>query len=129
MIGDGDPVRNFVIRHIILLPAPSEPGADGLAHSPAGFVGDEVIADESWLPILWGIVEAVGPGEIEGSTLVTLTGPDGPVSVQLFENATLSIVEPYTAPIAGGDRIATRAAPGTSPDGADAVLVSPQGAR
>ena len=129
ILGNADPVRNFVIRHIILLPEPSAPAADGLARSPAGFVGDEVIPDKTWLPIIWGLVETVAPGEIEGTTLVTLSSPDGPITVQLFAGVTLSSVAPYTSAITDGDRIATRARPGTSPAEASAVLVSPQGAR
>ncbi len=129
ILGNSDPVRNFVIRQIILLLEPTAPAADGLARSPAGFVGDEVIPDKTWLPVIWGLVETVAPGEIEGTTLVTLSGPDGPIMVQLFAGVTLSSVESYTTEIASGDRIATRAQPGTSPAAASAVLVSPQGAR
>ena len=129
ILGNSDPVRNFVIRHVIIVPMAGAPSADGLVRSPAGFIGNEIISDISQRPVLWGRVEAVSPGNDDGTALVTLTGPNGPITVQLFNGAVLSRIEPHVNAIAGGDRIASRAEAGTSPEGAQAVLVNPQGAR
>ncbi len=128
-LGAADPVRNFVIRRVIALREPGAPQAGGLARSPAGFTGAEVVADPSLRPILWGRVEAVAPGAGAGAVEVILTGPDGPIIVQLLAGVPFAFVEPWDAPIADGDRIATRATAGTSPANAQAVLVAPQGAR
>ena len=127
--GEGDPVRNYVIRQVIVIREPGAPLADGLARSAAGFTGLELLSNPNHRPVLWGRVESVTPGATEGGADVTLSGPDGPITVQLFAGVSLFFLEPYDAPISGGDRIATRAPAGASPASAQAVLVTPQGAR
>ncbi len=129
VIGDGDPVRNYVIRGVIVIREPGAPLADGLARSPAGFTGLELLSDPNHRPVLWGRVETVAAGADEGGAEVTLAGPDGPIAVRLLAGVPLLFVEPHDAPIADGDRIAALAPAGTSPAGAPALLVAPQGAR
>lgn len=130
-IGEDDPVRNYVIRQVITITEPSAPHGDGFARSPAGFTGLELLSNPEHLPILWGRVQTIAPGDSDsdGGTEVTIAGPDGPVAVQLFGGIPLHFVESYDTPITDGDRIATRAPAGASPAGAGAILVSPQGAR
>ena len=128
-IGERDPVRNFVIRQVIAITEPGAPHADGLARSPAGFTGAELVSNPDQRPVLWGRVEAITQRAEEGGAEVTLAGPDGPITVQIFAAMPLFFVEPYDGPIIDGDRIATRAPAGTSPASAEAVLVAPQGAR
>ena len=127
-VGEGDPVRNYVIRQVIAIEQPGAPQADGLARSPAGFTGLELLSDPGLLPILWGRVEAVTHYD-DGGADIALAGPDGPITVRIFAQVPLFFVEPYDVPITGGDRIATRAPAGASPASAEAILVSPQGAR
>ncbi len=167
LIGEGDPVRNSVIRQVIALTEPGAPGADGLARSAAGFTGAELVSNPLEQVVLWGRIERVTPDasasarpewvprtvwrRLEGvapaggiaagpppeqstaddgvSVEVTLAGPDGPITVVIQPHANLFFVEPYDGPIAGGDRIATRAPAGMSPANAEAILVAPQGAR
>ena len=107
--GEGDPVRNYVIRQVIVIREPGAPLADGLARSAAGFTGLELLSNPNHRPVLWGRVESVTPGATEGGADVTLSGPDGPITVQLLAGVALFFLEPYDAPITGGDRIATRA--------------------
>ena len=128
-IGEDDPVRNFVIRQLIVIQEPGEPLADGLARSPAGFTGAELLSNPDHRAILWGRVETVTPGASEGAVDITLAAPDGPITVQIFAAIPLFFVGSYDAPITAGDRIATRAPAGASPASAEAILVSPQGAR
>ena len=129
VIGDGDPVRNYVIRSVIAIREPGAPGPDGLARSPAGFTGLELLSDPAHRPVLWGRVETVAPGPDEGGVEVTLAGPDGPIAVRLLAGVPLLFVEPHAAPIADGDRIAALAPAGTFPAAAPALLVAPQAAR
>lgn len=127
--GEGDPVRNYVIRQVIAIAEPGAPLADGLARSPAGFIGTELLSNPNHRPVLWGLVESVTYYPTDGGADVTLAGPDGPITVEIYQGVTLFFVESYDAPIRDGDRIAIRAPAGTSPANAGAILVAPQGAR
>jgi len=127
-VGERDPVRNYVIRQVIAIREPVEQ-PDGLARSPAGFTGAELLTNPAHRTVLWGPIESVTYYPEDGSANVTLAGPDGPIDVQIIAGVPLVFVGPYDAAIADGDRIATRAPAGTSPASADAILVSPQGAR
>ncbi len=127
--GEGDPVRNYVIRQVIAIVDPGAPLADGLARSPAGFIGTELLGNPNHRPVLWGLVESVTVYPTDGGADVTLAGPDGPITVEIYQGVTLFFVEPYDAPITDGDRIAIRAPGGTDPANAGAILVAPQGAR
>ncbi len=130
VIGEGgDPVRNYVIRQVIVIREPGTPAAGGLARSPAGFTGLELVSDPDQRPVLWGLVQSVAVDAASGGATVTLAGPDGPITVELYAGAPLFFIGPYEAPVSGGDRIAVRAPAGVSPAGAGAVLVAPQGAR
>ena len=128
-IGERDPVRNFVIRQVIAITEPGAPQADGLARSPAGFTGAELVSNPDQRPVLWGRVVSVSQQTSEGGAEVTLAGPDGPITMQIFAAMPLFFVEPYDGLITDGDKFAVRAPAGTSPAGAEAVLVAPQGAR
>ncbi len=128
-IGERDPVRNFVIRQVIAITEPGAPQADGLARSPAGFTGAELVSNPDQRPVLWGRVVAITQHADEGGAEVTLDGADGPITMQIFAAMPLFFVEPYDGPITDGDKFAVRAPAGTSPAGAEAVLVAPQGAR
>ena len=130
VIGEPDPVRNFVIRRIVVLPAPSAPAADGLARSPAGFTGAELTADPAWRPLLWGPVVSVAPAPDagEGAVEAALAGPDGPVTLLLAPRAPLYAVEPWPAPVAEGDQLAIRAPADADPADARAILVAPSAA-
>ena len=127
-VGERDPVRNYVIRQVIAIREPVEQ-RDGPARSPAGFTGAELVTDPAWRTVLWGAIESVTYYPQDGGANVTLAGPDGPIDVQILAGVPLVFVGPYEAAITDGDRIATRAPAGTSPAGAGAILVSPQGAR
>lgn len=127
--GEGDPVRNYVIRQVIAIAEPGAPLADGLARSPAGFIGTELLSNPNHRPVLWGLVESVTYYPTDGGADVTLAGPDGPITVEIYQGMTLFFVESYDAPITDGDRIAIHAPAGTSPANAGAILVAPQGAR
>ncbi len=128
VLGEPDPVRNFVIRRIVLLRAPSAPAADGLARSPAGFTGAELTANPAWRPVLWGAVDSVAPDPAagEGAVVATLAGPDGPVTLLLLPGVPLVAVEPWAAPVAEGDQLAIRAPAGADPADARAILVAPR---
>ena len=130
VIGEPDPVRNFVIRRIVVLPAPSAPAADGLARSPAGFTGAELTADPAWRPLLWGPVVSVAPAPDagEGAVEAALASPDGPVTLLLAPRAPLYAVEPWPAPVAEGDQLAIRAPADADPADARAILVAPSAA-
>ena len=130
VIGEPDPVRNFVIRRIVVLPEPSAPAADGLARSPAGFTGAELAADPAWRPLLWGPVVSVAPAPDagEGAVEAALAGPDGPVALLLAPRAPLYAVEPWPAPVAEGDQLAIRAPADADPADARAILVAPSAA-
>jgi hypothetical protein len=128
--GERDPVRNYVIRQIIVITEPGAPLADGFARSPAGFLGTEFVSNPRHSSVLWGLVEAVTFYPEDGGADVTLAGPDGLVTVEIYRAALpLFFVESYSAPITDGDRIAIRAPAGASPANANAILVAPQGAR
>ena len=127
--GERDPVRNYVIRQVIAIRDPGAPGADGLARSPAGFTGLELVSNPDHRPVLWGRVESVTHYPSDGGADIVLAGPDGPITVEILARVPLFFVEPYDAPITDGDKIAIRAPAGTSPDAAGAILVEPQGAR
>lgn len=128
VLGEPDPVRNFVIRRIVALREPSAPAADGLARSPAGFTGAELAADPAWRPLLWGTVAAVAPDPDagEGAVVATLAAPDGPVTLLLLPGSPLFAVEPWAAPVAEGDQLAIRAPAGADPADARAILVAPR---
>lgn len=128
-VGEQDPVRNYVIRQVIAIEDAGTPQSDGLARSPAGFTGAEMLSNPNHRLVLWGRVESITYYPSDGGADITLAGPDGPVTVQVFAPIPLFFVEPYDAPITDGDKIAIRAPAGTSPAGAGAILVSPQGAR
>lgn len=128
-IGERDPVRNYVIRQVIAIRDAGAPGADGLARSPAGFTGVEMLSNPRHRPVLWGRVESITVYPSDGGADVVLAGPDGPITVEILARIPLFFVEPYDAPITDGDHIAILAPAGASPAGADAILVSPQGAR
>lgn len=131
VIGEPDPVRNFVIRRIVVLREPSAPAADGLARSPAGFTGAELSADPAWQPVLWGPVLSVAPAPDagEGAVEAALDGPDGPVMLLLAPGAPLFAVEAWAAPVAEGDQLAIRAPADADPAEARAILVAPRDAR
>lgn len=131
VLGEPDPVRNFVIRRIVALREPSAPAADGLARSPAGFTGAELTANPAWRPLLWGPVAAVAPDPDagEGAVAATLAGPDGPVTLLLLPGVPMFAVEPWSAPVAEGDQLAIRAPAGADPADARAILVAPRAAR
>ncbi|MDE2670666.1 MAG: hypothetical protein OXI51_13560 [Chloroflexota bacterium] len=128
-IGEQDPVRNYVIRQVIAIRDAGAPGPDGLARSPAGFTGVEMLSNPNHRPVLWGRVESITVYPSDGGADVVLAGPDGPITVEILARVPLFFVEPYDAPITDGDHIAILAPAGASPTGAEAILVSPQGAR
>ena len=129
VIGEGDPVRNYVIRRVIVLREPAPPADGGPARSAAGFTGLEILSDPNLRPVLWGRVESVAHSPVAGGAAVTLAGPDGPVAVELYAGAPLFFVGPSDAPVRDGDRIAARGPAGVSPAGARAILIAPRGAR
>lgn len=120
IIGVPNEVRNYSITAIVAIPPPHGEPVESFRTTQAGFLGYEPIRDVEQVPILGGEVTAV-----DGDTL-TLTGPDGPVTLTLTEAAPLVRVSTGDAgAIAEGDRIAVL---GTSPAEAEAVLVLPKGA-
>lgn len=83
VIGIKNSVRNFTIHQLVVLPKGSRPDADGVARSAGGFGGYEAATDESDRVAFGGAIT-----KVEGD-VVTLDGPEGPITVQLSERAPL----------------------------------------
>jgi hypothetical protein len=103
VIGIPDPVKNFAIHSMVVIPGGGTLEADGAARSAAGFAGHEVARDPRDRPILGGQVIRVEENVIylEGPTgeIAVTAGPEAPAKLYRFEAATPDAVEE-------GDRLA-----------------------
>ena len=116
VIGITNLVRNFSIHSVVVIPG-GKPSADGVGRSPGGFGGDEASSNLADRVIFGGPVT-----QVNGDTL-TLTGPAGPITVELTASAPLYRLKARTlADVAEGDRIAVRGVDLSAPD---AVLAQP----
>ncbi|MEO9256543.1 MAG: hypothetical protein ABI305_13470, partial [Tepidiformaceae bacterium] len=103
VIGITNEVRNFTIHSVVVVPdGGAAIGADHVKLSPGGFAGDEAAPNGTDQVILGGTVERV-----DGMVL-TLTGPAGPIQVQLTEKAPLFRLETGTVDeVRAGDSVAS----------------------
>lgn len=101
VVGIPNVVRNFSIHALVIIPNATPPDASHVAHSPAGFAGDEASADAADRVVLGGKVTAITADS------VTLAGPAGPLTIALAAAAPLYRLEPATADaIHQGDHVA-----------------------
>lgn len=119
VIGITNEVRNFSIHSVVVVPDGGSEGAAGADHvkrSPGGFAGNEAAPNGADQVILGGTVD-----HVDGMVL-TLTGPAGPINVQLTEGAPLFRLEPGTVDeVREGDGVATNGLTPTAPP--SAILV------
>jgi hypothetical protein len=117
VLGIPNLVRNFAIRAIVAIPPGMlSPAAGEFPRTNAGFGGYEALLGGTARPLIAGVVEAVA-GDV-----ITITGPDGPVTVEAGPGAALYRVEAASlAAIEPGDRVALLPATGDP----DALLVLP----
>lgn len=138
VIGVPNAVRAFSIRSVVVFPANSTPGDDGIVRTENGFAGYEAARDPLEKPIMSGRVTALA--QREGTTetarglvpatftVVTFEGPGGPVTLDLQNGADFALhrVAPATAEdVTDGDRLAF-ADDGNEPE---AILILKGGAQ
>lgn len=119
IVGIPNEVLSFSIHFIVVMAAPAS-SRNGVAYSEAGFAGHEAALDRADRPVLSGVVETIAAS----GDLVTLTGPDGPMTLRLNESEPARIYRLESvdaATIAEGDRLAANFA--ATP--IDALLVMP----
>ena len=122
VVGIPNEVRNFTIHAVVVLRAGSEPDAEHVKHSAAGFAGYEAGIDGSDRVLVGGPVERV-----DGNVL-TLRGPSGSITVQLTAGAPIYRLAAGTlADIHEGDRVAVQGMTATGTP--SAILVQPAGSR
>ena len=122
VIGVPNEVFNFSIISIIIF-SEFSPAPGNLAITPGGFYGHEagrsLSKNDVLRPVLGGEVIAIGEES------VTLTGPDGDITLQIFPGAPLFILTQATvSDILSGDRLAVHASAGDDPSRAGAILIS-----
>ncbi len=138
VIGVPNAVRAFSIRSVVVFPATSTPGEDGLLRSASGFSGYEAARDPLEKPILSGKVIRLSQREgttetARGSvpatyTVVTIQTPGGEVDVDLQNGKEFALhrVAPAEAgDVQDGDRLAFAATDGEP----QAILILPGGAQ
>ncbi len=124
VVGIPNEVFNFSITSVVVMPE-FELSTANLARTPGGFFGHEaalgVAKDDVLRPILGGVVLSIGDDRI-----VTLSGPDGDITVTLLEEvAPLFILREATvADIQSGDRLAVGASAAADLGNAGSVLVT-----
>lgn len=122
VIGIPNEVFNFSIVSIIIM-TEFTPAPGSLAVTPGGFYGHEagrgLSKDDILRPVLGGVVTAIG------EETVTLTGPDGDITLEIFAGAPLFIVtSAAVSDIRSGDRLAVHATAADDPASAGAILIS-----
>lgn len=121
VVGIPDPVKNFSVHSLVLIPGGGSAGADGVARTAAGFAGHEVARDPRDRPIVGGTVVRVESGiiYIDGPTgeIAVSAGPEAPARLFRVEAASVEAIEE-------GDRLAADFGGTVS-----AVLVLPGGAQ
>lgn len=138
VIGVPNAVRAFSIRSVVVFPATSTPGEDGLLRSSNGFSGYEAARDPVEKPILSGKVIRLSQREgttetARGSvpatyTVVTIQAPGGEVDIDLQNGKEFALhrVAPSDATaVQDGDRLAFAATDGEP----QAILILPGGAQ
>jgi hypothetical protein len=121
VIGIPDPVKNFSVHSLVLIPGGGTPAEDGVARTAAGFAGHEVARDPRDRPVVGGTVLRVEDGKI------FLQGPTGEITVSAGPEAPARLYRVETSSIADigeGDRLAAEFGSGDL----GAVLVLPGGA-
>jgi hypothetical protein len=121
IVGVPDPVNNFAVHAIVVIPGGAEPGAGNVVRTAAGFAGHEVARDPRDRPIIGGVVLRIEENVIiiQGPTseISIVAGPEAPARLYRVESAEVDDIEE-------GDRLA-----GVFRDGAtEAILLLPGGA-
>jgi hypothetical protein len=120
VIGIPNEVRNFSIHSIVVLPPGGDAAANGVKRSPGGFAGNEAAPSGVEQVILGGTIE-----RINGAAL-TLTGPQGPIQVQLTDRSPIFRLQAGSIDdVREGDSVAAKGLSGSAPP--SAVLVQHAG--
>jgi hypothetical protein len=120
VIGIPNEVRNFSIHSIVVLPPGGDAAANGVKRSPGGFAGNEAAPSGVEQVILGGTIE-----RINGAAL-TLTGPQGPIQVQLTDRSPIFRLQAGSVDdVREGDSVAAKGLSGSAPP--SAILVQHAG--
>ena len=138
IIGIPNAVRSFSIRSVVVFPAGSKPGEEGIVRSEGQFAGHEAAQDPLEKPVFGGTVMSLGSrdGTTEVArglrpatyTVVTVQGPAGTFTLDLQNETTFALsrlVAGQASDVKDGDRVAFVPTDGVPA----AVLVLPGGAQ
>ena len=138
IIGIPNAVRSFSIRSVVVFPAGSKPGEEGIVRSEGQFAGHEAAQDPLEKPVFGGTVLSIGSrdGTTETArglrpatyTVVTVQGLAGTFTLDLQNETTFALsrlVAGQASDVKDGDRVAFVPTDGVPA----AVLVLPGGAQ